>query len=65
MSTGSVYEVLEYDLDTGEVDGVFLTTALGPSEHMSAAEVIGHWPQIRELGRAFLLQMDLCASAAH
>ena len=54
----TVYEVVEYDPQTGEFDGVFLNTALGPLEHMSAAEVIGHWPQVRDLGRAFFIEME-------
>ena len=53
----TVYEVIEFDPQTGEFDGVFLTSALGPLEHMSAAEVIGHWPQVRELGRTFFIEM--------
>lgn len=36
----TAYEVIEYDPLTGEVDGVLLTEALGPSRCMSQAEVI-------------------------
>ena len=35
----TAYEVIEYDPLTGEVDGVLLTEALGPSRSMSVAEV--------------------------
>ncbi len=35
----TVYEVLEFDPVTGEIDGVLLTEALGPSRRMNAAEV--------------------------
>ena len=33
------YEVIEYDTLTGEVVGILMTEALGPSRAMSAAEV--------------------------
>jgi len=35
----TAYEVIEYDPITGEIDGVLLTEALGPSRCMSTAEV--------------------------
>ena len=35
----TVYEVLEFDPVTGEIDGVLLTEALGPSRRMSTAEL--------------------------
>lgn len=35
----TTYEVIEYDPLTGEVDGVLLTEALGPSRRMSTAEL--------------------------
>ena len=55
----TVYEVIEFNPQTGEFEGVFLTSALGPVEYMSSAEVIGHWPQIRELGgHAFVIQVE-------
>lgn len=35
----TVYEVLEFDPETGETAGVFLTTAFGRPQRMSTAEV--------------------------
>ena len=54
----TVYEVIEFNPQTGEFDGVFLTSALGPVEYMSSAEIIGHWPQIREMGQSFIIQTE-------
>lgn len=36
----TAYEVIEYDPLTGEIDGVLLTEALGPSRSMNRAEII-------------------------
>lgn len=62
---GTAYEVLEFNPDTGEMAGVFLTSALGPANTMTSAEVIGRWPEVRELGRAFYIELEASYGLSH
>lgn len=54
----TVYEVLEFDPETGETAGVFLTTALGPASELNAAELFCRFDDVRATAQAFLLEVD-------
>lgn len=54
----TVYEVLEFDPETGETAGVFLTTALGPATDFNAAELICRFEVVRDAANAFLIEVD-------
>lgn len=61
----TTYEVLEFNPETGEVDGVFLTTALGPTTKFNAAELICRFDDVRDLGRAFFIELEATYATAH
>jgi len=54
----TVYEVLEFDSETGETAGVFLTTALGPAHDFNAAEQFCRFDDVRATAQAFLIEME-------
>ena len=64
MATAA-YDVIEFDPETGTLEGVRLQTALGPMTRMTSADLILHWPEVRELGRAFFVELEVCYDAAH
>lgn len=61
----TAYDVIEFDPETGTLEGVQLQTALGPMTHMTSADLILHWPEVRELGRAFFIELEACYVTAH
>lgn len=61
----TTYEVLEFNPDTGEVDGVFLTSALGPANKFNAAELFCRFDDVRDLGRAFFVELEATYATAH
>jgi hypothetical protein len=32
---------------------------------MTSADLILHWPEVRELGRAFFIELEACYGTAH
>lgn len=64
MATAT-YEVIEFNPETGTLEGVQLQTALGPMTRMTSADLISHWPEVRELGRAFFIELEACYGTAH
>lgn len=64
MATAA-YEVIEFNPETGTLEGVQLQTALGPMTRMTSADLILHWPEVRELGRAFFIELEACYGTAH
>lgn len=54
----TVYEVLEFDPETGETAGVFLTTALGPASEFNAAELFCRFDAVQATAQAFLLETE-------
>ena len=64
MATAA-YDVIEFDPETGTLEGVRLQTALGPMTRMTSADLILHWPEVRELGRALFVELEVCYDAAH
>ena len=59
----TTYEVLEFNPDTGEVAGVFLTTALGPASKFNAAELFCRFDDIQTTAQAFLIELEACYAA--
>ena len=58
-------EVLAFNPDTGEVDGVFLTTALGPASKFNAAEMICRFDDVRATAQAFFVELEATYATAH
>lgn len=54
----TVYEVLEFDPETGETAGVFLTSALGPVSELNAAELFCRFEAVRDAANAFLIETE-------
>jgi len=54
----TVYEVLEFDPETGEIAGVFLTSALGPAHDFNAAEQFCRFDDVRATARAFSIELE-------
>lgn len=61
----TTYEVLEFDPETGEVDGVFLTTTLGPATKFNAAELICRFDEVRATAQVFFIQLEATYATAH
>ena len=61
----TTYEVLEFNPDTGEVAGVFLTTALGPAHDFNAAEMICRFDDVRATAQAFFVELEATYATAH
>ena len=54
----TTYEVIEFNPDTGEVAGVFLTTALGPATDFNAAELFCRFDDVSATARAFSIELE-------
>lgn len=61
----TTYEVLEFNPDTGEVDGVFLTSALGPTSKFNAAELFCRFDDVRATAQAFFIELEATYATAH
>jgi len=61
----TTYEVIEFNPDTGEVAGVFLTTALGPATDFNAAELFCRFDDVRATAQAFFVELEATYATAH
>ena len=61
----TTYEVIEFNPDTGEVAGVFLTTALGSATDFNAAELFCRFDDVRATAQAFFIELEATYATAH
>ena len=61
----TTYEILDFDPETGEVAGVFLTSALGPARNFNAAELFCRFDDVRATAQAFFVELEATYATAH